>query len=94
MSGMPVIDLDAARATARAQARETRPTTRELPESIRPRTTVETAIARAMEPDRRVESRGSAGELVTETRDLRCVTPLIVPHYMQGMTLPAQCTSR
>lgn len=92
---VPTIDLDAARASARAYAREPRPARKALSGATPPRpATVESAIARVMEPDRVVESRGPAGELVTETRDMRCVTPLVVPHYLQGMTVPTQCTPR
>lgn len=85
----PAIDLDAAVATARAYAREAPPRTsldapkREL--------TVEAAVARAMAPDMVVESRGVNGEHVTKSKHSRCVTPLTVPHYLQGMTIPTLC---
>ena len=91
------IDLDAARASARAYARSapTAPTapaastnTAHLP------LTVERAIARATEPDEVIESRGANGEYITETKHMRCVTPLSVPHYQQGMMIPAQCQAK
>lgn len=88
----PAINLDAAVATARAYAREAQPRTsldppkREL--------TVEAAVARATEPDVIVESRGANGEHVTKTKRMRCVTPLTVPHYMQGMEIPTLCEAR
>jgi hypothetical protein len=88
----PTINLDAAVATARAYAREAQPRTsldapkREL--------TVETVIARATAPDVMIETRGANGEHVTLTKHTRCVTPLTVPHYMQGMEIPTQCGAR
>ena len=91
----PTIDLDAARASARAYASEPRSARRGASITTLPRViTIEAVIARAMEPDRIVESRGPAGGIVTQTRDTRCVTPLVVPHYMQEMTVPTQCASR
>jgi hypothetical protein len=88
----PTINLDSARATARAYAREAQ--ARNTLDAPKPQLTVEAAIARATEPDSVVEMRGPAGDHITQTRDLHCVTPLVVPHYMTGMTVPSQCTKR
>lgn len=86
----PVLDFEAIRAAARRQAVED-PVRSVAPVPVK---TVETAIAQAMAPDRLVESHGPAGQHVTQTRNMRCVTPLAVPHYMTGMTVPSQCQSR
>lgn len=83
----PAIDLDAAFATARSLGRET-PSTHETPP---PPLTVETAIARATQPDAAIETRGANGEYVTRTRRSRCVTPLLVPHFLEGKTMLTQC---
>lgn len=91
-SAAPGIDLDSARAAARAYAREAQ--ARNTLDTPKPKLTVESAIARATEPDTVIEMRGPGGEHITQTRDMRCVTPLVVPHYMEGMTIPSQCTKR
>jgi hypothetical protein len=88
----PTINLDAAIATARAYAHEAQPRT--SLDAPKPLLTVETAIARATEPDVIVESRGANGEHVTTSRHFRCVTAIVVPHYMQGMTMPTLCEKR
>jgi hypothetical protein len=89
---MPAIDIDAARATARSYAREPRP---HLPfEPTQKVLTVETAIARATAPDVVVETRGTAGEYVTQSRHSRCVTPLVVPYFMAGKTMLTLCEVR
>ncbi len=88
----PAIDLDAAIATARAYARETQPRT--SLESPKPPLTVEAAIARATEPDVTIETRGPNGERVLKSKHSRCVIPLTVPLYMQGMEIPTQCEAR
>ena len=86
------IDLDVARATARAYAREPQPrTTLDAP---KPLLTVEAAVARATEPDFVIETRGPAGERIIQTRDTRCVMPLVVPNFMQGVTVLALCEKR
>lgn len=88
----PTIDLDSSRAAARAYAREAQALkTLDAPKT---QLTVEAAIARATEPDSVIETRGPNGEHIVQTRDLRCVTPFAVPHYMTGMTVPAQCMKR
>jgi hypothetical protein len=88
----PAINLDAALSTARSYAHEAQPrTTLDAP---KPMLTVEAAIARATEPDVIVESRGANGEHVTTSRHSRCVTAILVPHYMQGMTMPTLCGKR
>lgn len=88
----PAIDLDMARATARAYAREAQPrTTLDTP---KPLLTVETAIARAAEADAAIETRGAAGEYVTMSRHTRCVTPIFVPHFLEGKTMLTQCEVR
>jgi hypothetical protein len=88
----PSIDLDAAHATARAYAREAQPrTTLDAP---KPLLTVETAIARATEADVAIETHGAAGEYVTQTRHSRCVTPVFVPHFLEGKTMLTQCEVR
>jgi hypothetical protein len=88
----PAINLDTARATARAYARETQPrTTFDAP---KPLLTVEAAVARATEVDVVIETRGAAGEYITKTRNGRCVTPLMVPHFLEGKTMLTQCEMR
>lgn len=88
----PAIDMESARAAARAYATEMQPG-RAL-DPPKPQLVVEAAIARATEPDSVIETRGPNGEHIVQTRDLRCVTPFAVPHYMTGMTVPAQCMKR
>ena len=85
----PAIDVDAALATARSYAREPRP---HLPlEPTHRVLTVEAAIARATAPDIVVETRGHAGEYVTKSRHSRCVTPLVVPYFLEGKTMLTLC---
>ncbi|MBI5786763.1 MAG: hypothetical protein HZA64_15030 [Rhodocyclales bacterium] len=87
----PVINLEAAFATARSQAREAPPhTTLDAP----PLLTVTAAIARAAQRDTPVETRGTAGEYVTINGKTRCVTPLVVPHFLEGKTMLTQCETR
>jgi len=82
------IDLAAALATARAQARAVPG----APSQAGPPTiTVEAAIARAIRSDSLVETRGAGGERVTIQGRFRCVTPLVVPHFMEGKTVLTQC---
>lgn len=88
----PTIDLDAAFATARSQGRETPP--RATLDAPRPQLSVEAAIARATRPDVQVETRGAAGEYVTINGKTRCVTPLLVPHFLEGKTMLTQCETR
>jgi hypothetical protein len=88
----PMIDLDAAFATARSQARAEPPrTTLDAP---KPELTVEAAVARATRTDALVETRGAAGEYVTIIGKSRCVTPLVVPHFLEGKTMLTQCETR
>jgi hypothetical protein len=88
----PTIDLDAAFATARSQARAAPPrTTLDAP---RPELTVEAAVARATQRQAFVETRGAAGEYVTINGNSRCVTPLVVPHFLEGKTMLTQCEAR
>ena len=85
----PAIDVDAAVVAARSYAREPRP---HLPfEPTQKVLTVETAIARATAPDIVVETRGHAGEYVTKSRHSRCVTPLVVPYFLEGKTMLTLC---
>jgi len=85
----PAIDVDAAVAAARSYAREPRP---HLPfEPTQKVLTVEASIARAMAPDVVVETRGHAGEYVTKSRHSRCVTPLVVPYFLEGKTMLTLC---
>ena len=86
------IDLDVARATARAYARE--PVPRTTLDAPKPLLTVEAAVARSTEPDFVIETRGPAGERIVTTRNMRCVTPLVVPHFMEGVTVLALCEKR
>lgn len=83
------IDLDAAFATARGIGREAP----SRPPIDAPRTpvTVETAIAMATRPDVPIETRGANGEYVTRSRKMRCVTPIHVPHFLEGKTMLTQC---
>lgn len=85
----PTIDLDAALATARRQAREAPP--RPSLETPRLPITVESAIAQATQHDEPVETRGANGEHVVKTRNMRCVTPIYVPHFLEGKTMLTQC---
>ncbi len=88
----PTISIDGALATARAYAHE--PVPRTSLDAPKLPLTVEAAVAKATEPDIAVESRGAAGEYVTTTRHWRCVKPLVVPNFMDGVTILAQCTRR
>lgn len=91
-SAAPAIDLDAAFATARLQAREAQ--ARTSLDAPKPLLTVEAAIARATRRDILVETRGAAGEYVTTNGKTRCVTPLLVPHFLEGKTMLTQCETR
>jgi hypothetical protein len=88
----PAINLDAAFATARSQAHEAQPRT--ALDAPKPELTVETAVARATRRDVLVETRGAAGEYVTMNGNSRCVTPLVVPHFLEGKTMLTQCEAR
>jgi hypothetical protein len=88
----PTINLDAAFATARSQAREAQPRT--PLDAPKPLLTVEAAVARATRPEVIVETRGAAGEYVTMNGRTRCVTPLVVPHFLEGKTMLTQCEAR
>lgn len=88
----PAINLDAALATARAQAREAQPRT--ALDAPKPQLTVEAAVAHAMQRQALVETRGAAGEYVTMNGNSRCVTPLVVPHFLEGKTMLTQCEAR
>lgn len=88
----PIIDLDAARASARAYAQEA-PSRRAL-DAPRPPATVESAVAAAAAPDEVIEKRGANGAYVTESKHSRCITQLTVPHYMSGMAPPTLCEAR
>lgn len=88
----PKIDIDAAFATARSHGRETQ--ARVAPDAPQPQLTVEAAIARATRPDALIETRGAAGEYVTISGKTRCVTPLLVPHFLEGKTMLTQCETR
>lgn len=88
----PTINLDAAFAIARSQARAEPPrTTLDAP---KPEFTVEAAVARATQRQALVETRGAAGEYVTINGNSRCVTPLVVPHFLEGKTMLTQCEAR
>jgi hypothetical protein len=88
----PTIDLDAAFASARNQGRETQ--ARAAPDAPQPQLTVEAAVARATQRQALVETRGAAGEYVTINGNSRCVTPLVVPHFLEGKTMLTQCETR
>jgi hypothetical protein len=88
----PAVNLDAAFATARRQALLPQP--KNSLDAPRPLLTVEAAVARAMRPDVLVETRGAAGEYVTINGKTRCVTPLQVPHFLEGKTMLTQCETR
>jgi len=93
----PAIDLDAALATARAFAKETREQGRRMPaggDAPPLPLTVEAAIAKAARPDVEIESRGANGEWVVQDRKKRCVTPIQVPHFLEGKTMLTQCELR
>lgn len=89
-SAPPAIDLDAAFAAARSAGRAapSRPSPDTPP---RMQTTIESAIARATQADEVIETRGANGEYVTRTRHSRCVTPIYVPHFLEGKTMLTQC---
>jgi hypothetical protein len=82
------IDLGMAIATARQLARDAVPPSLDKP---RIAVTVETAIAKATQADEAVETRGTNGEYVTRSRKMRCVTPIYVPHFLEGKTMLTQC---
>jgi hypothetical protein len=88
-SAAPAINLDAAFAIVRSQAREAPP--RAAPAVPQKQITVEAAVARATQRQALVETRGAAGEYVTMNGDSRCVTPLMVPHFLEGKTMLTQC---
>jgi hypothetical protein len=89
---VPAINLEAAFATARSQTHAAPPrTTLDAP---KPELTVEAAVARATRTDALVETRGAAGEYVTMIGKSRCVTPLVVPHFLEGKTMLTQCETR
>lgn len=88
----PAINLEAAFATARSQASIAQP--RSSLGAPQPLLTVEAAVARATRPDVLVETRGAAGEYVTINGRTRCVTPLQVPHFLEGKTMLTQCETR
>jgi hypothetical protein len=84
----PAINLDAAYATARNLGREGH--AHPSPDASRS-LTIESAIARATQADEVIETRGANGEHVTRTRRSRCVTPIYVPHFLEGKTMLTQC---
>ena len=73
-------------ATARSIARETQP-----PSLTKAPLTVETAIARATQPDRVVESRDSSGNWIEKRGKIRCVSPTQAPWYMEGHAVLTLC---
>jgi hypothetical protein len=85
-SAATTVDLGAVFASARAYGREP-------PQGSTPRMTltVESAVARAVRPDELIETRGAAGEYVLRQGRSRCVTPLHVPHFLEGKTMLTQC---
>lgn len=91
-SASPQVDLDAAKAAARAFARE--PVPRNSLDIRKAPITVESAIARATRPDIVIETRGAAGERVVQDGKTRCMTPTLVPWFMEGITVPTQCEVR
>lgn len=85
-SAVTTIDLGATFASARAYGREP-------PQggTQRMTLTVESAIARAARQDEVIETHGAAGEYVLRQGRSRCVTPLQVPHFLEGKTMLTQC---
>lgn len=85
-SAVTTIDLGATFASARAYGREP-------PQGSPPRMTLtlESTIARAIRQDEAIETRGAAGEYVLRQGRSRCVTPLQVPHFLEGKTMLTQC---
>ncbi len=65
-----------------------------MPHAPKRQPTVESVIARAMAPQAVVEARGGNGEHVLRVGGKRCVTPLVAPHFMEGVTMLTQCELR
>lgn len=65
-----------------------------MPTGPKPLPTVDSVIARAVAPEVEVETRGSNGEHVLRVGNKRCVTPLLAPHFMEGVAMPTQCEIR
>lgn len=86
----PAIDLDAAFATARSVAKD-RPAAAPVTPS---QTTMATAVAGALRNHETIETRGANGEYVTISGKTRCVTPLLVPHFLEGKTMLTLCETR
>jgi hypothetical protein len=86
---IPTVDVAAAMATARAIAKEPLPRTTLGP--TRTPITVETAIARATQPDVVVESRGANGEWVTQDRKSRCVGRIQRKWFEEGVPMLTLC---
>lgn len=86
----PAVNMEQALATARSFAKEWRPTPNPLTVPTPP-LTVEAAVARATAPDVVIETRGAAGQYVTKSKRSRCVTPLTVPHFLEGKSMLTQC---
>jgi hypothetical protein len=84
------VDLNAVFASARSLGREAKGS-RVPGRPATPGTTVESAIAKAFGSGDIVETRGADGEWVYQTGDLRCVSPVRVPVFMQGVTLMPLC---
>jgi hypothetical protein len=84
------VDLDAAFATARSLAKNSPAAAPVRP----PQTTMAAAVAGALRNNETIETRGAGGEYVTVTGKTRCVTPLVVPHFLEGKTMLTQCETR
>lgn len=84
------VNLDAAFATARRLAKEAPAVAPVTP----PQTAMAVAVAGALRTQETIETRGANGEYVTITGKTRCVTPLLVPHYLEGKTMLTQCEMR
>jgi hypothetical protein len=86
---VPTVDVAAAMSTARAIAKEPLPRTTLGP--TRTPITLETAIAKATQPDVIVESRGANGEWVTQDRKSRCVGRIQRKWFEEGVPMLTLC---
>jgi hypothetical protein len=87
----PSINLDAAFASARSIGKEAKASSNPGRPPT-PKTSIESAIAKAFVSGNIVETRGADGEWVYQNGKLRCVSPVRIGVYMQGVTLMPLCT--
>jgi hypothetical protein len=97
MPPYPGVDLEAALGTARTIGQEQNRQQKRQPihgGTAHLPLTIESAVADATKPDVIVESRGAAGEYIVEGRNFRCVTPLLAPRHLEGVSMLTQCAKK